>query len=173
MFLQALGIHSCVRASYSFWYVLYTVVCVYAAVPWLPRTGSLPSTIHFSVCAIMMAQKTVHRKPRYQTFARGGGSDTETSSLVLATLWHSLAVVTWGGLVRRCLQWHTWMLGGVASDFLYSCREAFWTQETLPRLPDVNFSVIPLSMISISTALICSLPLLYTSYPPSWWQILG
>ena len=35
---------------------------------------------------------------------------------------------------------------------LYSCKAAFWTQETLPRLSDVKRSVVLQSMFAISTA---------------------
>ena len=38
------------------------------------------------------------------------------------------------------MQWPTWTLGGCVEEW---CKAAFWTQETPPRLPDVERFVIP------------------------------
>ena len=40
---------------------------------------------------------------------------------------------------------------------LYSCKAAFWTQETSPRLADVDCSVILQSLFVIGSAITCSL----------------
>jgi len=50
------------------------------------------------------------------------------------------------------VQWHTRTCGGVAF-LLYSCKAAFWSQETIPRLSDVELSVILWSMFVIGSAL--------------------
>ena len=76
----------------------------------------------------------------------------------------ALAFVTWCGesLVKLVMCSDVpGCLGGAwksGTFLLYSCEVAFWTQETLPRLPDVECSVAPYSVIVIGSALTSACP---------------
>ena len=69
------------------------------------------------------------------------------------------------GLVKLShLVWRTWTCGGVV---VYSCKAAFWIQDTLLRLSDVLRSVVLRSVFAIGSTLTCcfsgNVPLLHKS----------